>query len=239
MTATVLRVHPPEACDSTGRPYGWASCRDCTDGAADSGGTVRACATCAGTGSLEARALQEYLEQRGHSTGVLRCEQCRHPRSDGAWDPPEPASALDGTFGHADEHALLRLRFGNDPVDTYGTHHSRCDQGCEHRGPVSEQTGPLLTRPSILCTPPALVPITFTPQRPSVAAWLEHVAVHASWRPVGLRVGQPFDGMNPGNPLHVRPFDLRVERLAVLCLRCWAKRTPIAPAPRTPSAGRR
>ena len=235
MSATVLRVHAPEACDSAGRPYGWAVCGDCTGGIADSGGTVRPCTTCAGTDSIEARALREYLEQRGHTTGVVRCEQCRHPRSDGAWDPPNHVSALNGSTGHAEEHALLRQRFGHCPVDTYGTHHSPCDPGCEHRGPVSEQAGPLLARPSILQTPPALVPITFTAERPSVAAWLEHVTVYASWRRVALRVGQPFDGMNPNNPLHVRPFDLRVERLAVLCLRCWARRTPIPSAQRTPA----
>ena len=49
MTATVLRVHAPEACDSTGRPYGWLVCTDCTDGVAYRGATVRPCATCAGT----------------------------------------------------------------------------------------------------------------------------------------------------------------------------------------------
>ena len=237
MSATVLRVHPPEACDRVGRPYGWAACEHCTGGVADSGGTVRPCVACAGTGSLEARALREYLEHHGHTTRVVRCEQCRHPMSGGVWDPPNHVSALDGSTGHAEEHALGRMRYGWDPVDTCGTHHSRCDPGCEHRGPVSEQAGPLLARPSILQTPPALVPITFTADRPSVAAWLEHVTVYAAWRMVALRVGQPFDGMNPNNALHVRPFDLRVERLSVLCLCCWAQRTPIPSTARALPSG--
>lgn len=65
------------------------------------------------------------------------------------------------------------------------------------------------------------------PVAESGCAW----AVEASWRSVEVRRGMVGrrglgDRFDPMNVFHVRPWDLRPENLAVLCLRCWAERVP-------------
>lgn len=248
-TSQILRVYEPDECDAQGVPLDWAYCRSCFGvgcGLIDEDGE-HPCEVCAGHGSLKAAALyavarriavpdHEACGGTGRLTQVwpqhdgsgdigdtchcvtleVRCEDCQHPLAPAVeWDPPQHVSVLDGGTEHGEEHALLRLRYGNEPVKCYGTHWSPCDTQCRHGGPMrARYTGP----PSSLNPEPDRDwhgrAVDFTGPAGGLVAC--RYDVQADWRPVDVRT------------LGWRA-DLRRERLAALCLRCYAIRNPHHP----------
>jgi hypothetical protein len=230
---TVLRVYDPSECDSTGTPLDWERCRACK-GAGEVQSSVTPdidprdpacetredpCGDCEGHGSLKAAALagKEWrAEEWAHATArvrsvvpprVHRCEDCGHPMSEGMWE--------NGTWTRGDagqpgtpEWAFAHLRRGNEPPRnlsadpppthrSFAVHYSPCDEGCRHGGPMRFGDGD-----------------GWDPERAenilvSAVFASEWTHVEASWRPVDIRtLGWPHD--------------LRPERLAILCLRCFA-----------------
>lgn len=129
---------------------------------------------------------------------VIRCEGCWHPMGEGTWDGvPEryPASQLAVIL----DGALTDLCDGFEPASTTtAVYFSPCDEECQHDGPVRAWTD--LDKRWRQIADPA-----------TVADFRGWGAVEAAWRQVDVRtLGWPHD--------------LRPEKLAVLCLRCWADR---------------
>lgn len=97
------------------------------------------------------------------------------------------------------------LREGTDPAD-FGdgncTHYSPCDEGCRHGGPGRWTNGGAM----------GWGLLADSDGYPDVReAVRDRLTPEAAWRPVDVRtLGWPHD--------------LRFEKLAVLCLRCWAAR---------------
>lgn len=228
-TTTVLRVYDPSACDpSTGVPLDWEKCRTC-----DGTGSSRArefgriqtpdgpvflmppdgpaalnepCPTCAGHGSLKEAALRHFERLEGERDGPrlpslqIRCEHCRHPMSAGTWEDR----------GHHRHDlvaglALQLLRDGREPASLWepisyphAVHWSACDEHCTHsgHGRWADFEGEIGD---------AFAPFANAGDAAG-SGW------EASWRQVDVRtLGWPHD--------------LRPEKLAVLCMRCWAKRS--------------
>lgn len=209
----VLRVYDPVECDEHGVPLDWERCRTCVGVGAylDIDLKRQDCPRCDGHGSLKAAALdaltRPILAQRiGESLAehaarqAIRCEGCGHPMSDGTW-------TADGPHAHALACAEETLRLGGEPLNPTDVHYSPCDEGCRHGGPIRSRIdgGRWLVTPNIAVTREGeQVPVSV-----AIAGGLEG---EASWRPVDVRtLGWAHD--------------LRPERLAVLCLRCWAQRT--------------
>lgn len=217
----VLRVYDPAECDERGVPLDWDRCRTC-------GGSGRfrdprywgtmpgstACEHCEGRGSLKAAALYGYLR---HFDGYdkpelpIRCEgeDCGHPMSDGTWSgspPPEIVPATPDYF------------WGNVARDGFTftpyVHYSPCDEGCTH-GYVSEENTGLrwvYADPPIGVAHEPILAAAFEDDTLGLRATIRAKgAIEASWRPVEVRtLGWAHD--------------LRPEKLAVLCLRCWGER---------------
>lgn len=247
---TILRVYDPAECDEAGVPLDWECCRTCagTGWVYSSGvnwpcrdwAAQRGLPTCGNHGSLKAAALaalEDVVEDGfagqgesgqfdvrdcegdktatadqieawalGHEEFVqatearfrVRCEDCGHPMSDGTWEGDKPYFGEDLTLSAA----LDLLRAGTDPAD-FGdgncVHYSPCDKGCRHGGPGREWW-----EVAVGSDPWALTE--------DVSKTAVSYPREASWRPVEVRtLGWPMD--------------LRPERLAVLCLRCYAERT--------------
>lgn len=222
----ILRIYDPPECDAAGVPLDWERCRKCDGGRIKFGPGDVPCDHCDGYRSLKAaalavmgyrsatKAISPYVMTRGEwqrgATSIftghkmidfgplpIRCEDCWHPMSDGTWE---------GDWG--DEitlKSLLSLPF--DGGGFHGTaerkgriHFSRCDERCEHGAPARFGRGDSEWE-SVLDqnTSPAIL---------TAAKWM----VEASWRAVDVRtLGWQHD--------------LRPEKLAVLCLRCWAGRS--------------
>jgi hypothetical protein len=221
---SVLRVYDPGECDERGVPLDWERCRLCNgEGKAfyrprDASYDGEPCQDCGGHGSLKAAALAArpwatYFT--GQEAGPHRCEDCGHPMSEGTWEhrsiklaaglmgASRPAPSAEEVYTTAMGHAITRARRGQEP-ESFGlwdaTHWSHCDEGCRHGGPVRHAglggTDDVLAKGR------------------TVEALIEFFGadkVQASWRPVDVR------------PLGW-PHDLRPEKLAVLCLRCWSAR---------------
>jgi hypothetical protein len=152
-----------------------------------------------------------------HPSGDPRCEDCGHPMSEGTWEDRSPVKRTSlvnpDRLNYAVWQAWFRwamdaLREGQEPPDAMPhsddpapVHFSPCDEGCRHGGPGRWKAG---EHPN---------------QRWIEAGGLMHneagllyvqngLPVEASWRPVDVRtLGWP-----------------QPERLAVLCLRCYADR---------------
>lgn len=229
---SIRRVYDPDECDEQGVPLDWERCRLCDGsgelrqmGTAHDGGEYRPCERCGGHGSLKAAALHEKSLARFPSGAVgwvmlpvapIRCESCSHPMSEGTWDDPFAAANLG--LGYVETRARgerLILR-GEEPraIDAPGTtaslHYSPCDDGCRHDGDhvrwhVRGQgwiEGGRITEPIGQHITRMGPPDDITGPMP----------IEASWRPVDIRcLGWPHD--------------LRPEKLAVLCLRCFAERS--------------
>lgn len=207
----ILRWYDPKECDADGVPLNWGSCRACggsgriplvdearhdTYGHAD-------CEVCGGHGSLKAACKRIYR--------VPRCGDCGHPggpMSEGIWEDGTWPQRGDGPGTHA--WAWEHLRRGNEPPRnlsddtlehrTFAVHYSPCDGGCKHGGPWRWRT---------TATPPD--EWRYIAESPYPHIGNETASVEASWRSVDVR----YLGW---------PHDLRPERLAILCLRCWAAR---------------
>jgi hypothetical protein len=220
---TVLRVYDPPECDERGVPLDWERCR--SSNMMLGGGP--ACPACDGHGSLNAAALAALMtkcrtchhEAAAHVQGVehglcaecdcwgyeargpARCEDCGHPMSEGTWEGGDERAYQDIVEAR---HTVAGryLRRGDEPPNLLPVHFSPCDEGCRHGGPGrfdGDPEGPTVWVP--------LDDVSGTGDaRPMV-----HYGVEASWRQVDVRtLGWPHD--------------LRPEKLAVLCLRCWAGR---------------
>lgn len=212
---SILRVYDPPECDERGVPLDWERC-GCNDSRPVSG-MVRVCAVCDDHGSLKAAALAERWERycrerapaegfvvflRAMLNGPVRCESCSHPMSEGTWENPvRPDSGL-SVLDDIAMRELLARPFGDGFhawAERQGVaHYSPCDEGCSHGGPGRVHLG----------RPAAARLVNDLPMAPRDAT---AGRIEASWRPVDVRtLGWPHD--------------LRPEKLAVLCLRCWAAR---------------
>ncbi len=223
---SILRAYDPPECDGRGVPLDWERCRACeaarnlanfaaAEAMCDLADVHRracaTCATCGGYGSLKAAVLASRLARFRGSVPIPeaeighRCENCGHPLSEGTWEDPPLAEWL-GTFEARERGRKCILR-GVEPKATAGgsQHYSPCDEGCRHSGPLRcDSPSDLTTRWD------TYLPVADTDVLRSVVG--AGVKVEASWRPVDVRcLGWPHD--------------LRPERLAVLCLRCFAART--------------
>lgn len=206
---TMLRVYDPAECDEQGVPLGWGRCRGLDELDGGMGSLHEAlrqrdenCPSCGGHGSLKAAALwAARLRARKDimdTSEVCRCEGCGHPMGEGTWDEPANAETRDDEAEFR-EGVLLNveheLRAGRTGDGGLYVHYSPCDHGCRHGGP-----GRVLARGGAY--------------EASVTSAAREAATHgfvASWRQVDVRtLGWPHD--------------LRPEKLAVLCLRCWAER---------------
>lgn len=224
---SILRIYDPDECDPHGIPLDWKHCRACMGTGDELEGTIgdvplvgdqrvglkpglrrtgRACATCGGHGSLKDAALFGTLAARcgvhtPEPTKGVRCEGCGHPMSEGTWE-----GATGGAVEMIEQAALTMLMRGTEPSNdgTSGpVHHSACDEGCRHSGPVR------VTFESGNQEKMALAAATIGEMVGNVPTNV--VAYEASWRQVDVRtLGWVMD--------------LRPEKLAVLCLRCAAER---------------
>jgi hypothetical protein len=155
-----------------------------------------------------------------------RCEDCGHPAGEGEWEygtwlwagqvPGVTSVAPEGDARRAawkQRSALLSLRDGQEPLrrlryepdQTLDVHWSPCDPRCLH-GP------PFRLRVADVEEPQVVVEADEPAGRWAANVDPRFGPVMASWRQVDVRtLGWPHD--------------LRPERLAVLCLRCWAARS--------------
>jgi hypothetical protein len=231
MSRCVLRVYDPAECDAAGVALDWERCRTC-EGTGAVGGVItgevlrdgehiadlapgrRSCPTCRGHRSLKALVLHDWSRdawEEDHSEHaaptfaehVVRCEDCCHPMSEGTWE---------GTAGAAWRLKLVlaHLQRGLEPDARWGrVHWSPCDERCTHGGhlrfrPVKWADVSLWGREH----PWVDLPDAESAQAPRQFGDYE---TEASWRQVDVR-------------MLGWPHDLRPEKLAVLCLRCWASR---------------
>lgn len=225
----VLRVYDPPDCDEHGVPLGWECCRTCEGSGmvalikagqpmvlsltADGMVVEPTCPTCDGHGSLKAAALHHVVSLRNvyHDGASARCEVCGHQMSDGAWEPGLSEGQAEAGTSAMVGYAFIHLRGGGSmgsPHEPPGpVHYSPCDDGCRHGGPGRWGGRPAQWAYADLAAPPE-GEVEGTVLQDRIAAGFP---VEASWRPVDVRtLGWPHD--------------LRPERLAVLCLRCWAAR---------------
>lgn len=236
---SVLRVYDPSECYSTGLPMDWKRCRNCAgrgviaevSRVAGERGRRVTCEICGGHGSLKAAALAERTRERDGVTVAdmpigpepyrarvfaerhpVRCEGCGHPMSDGTWESDQPYFGASASLDMAAE----LLRDGVDP-STWGDgnciHWSPCDEGCRHLANVGDvrtrgdDHSPGYPHGWAALTRAADADVTLGQM---VEAW-PGKEFEASWREVGARTLS-------------WPHDLRPEKLAVLCLRCWTAR---------------
>lgn len=205
---SVLRVYDPPECDERGDPLDWECCREFT-GLPEHLEFHSRCERCEGHGSLKAAALADCaMRQAGglrpDPPGGIRCESCNHPMSKGTWEGESISIRW----------ALEHLRAQREPPTKReygipcppGVHYSPCDGRCDHGGLVRVHNPDQL--PDAPYWSDALE--FETAVRHNVEAGME---VEASWRQVDIRrMGWPHD--------------LRPEKLAILCTRCYAERTP-------------
>jgi hypothetical protein len=192
-------------------------------------------ATNTGGGVCVCHQTQWAAEDRSNRTVTVegRCEGCSHPMSDGTYNytlryendvgmTVENALALlDAYHGQAVQYdrrntdPYIMLAEGKTP-DWIGQHWSACDEGCRHQATAVRwrtDHGPLpgdgpswwpQDGPGDMAIDGREVG-EYLSDRPRIAP------VEAAWRPVDIRrLGWPHD--------------LRPEKLALLCLRCWAER---------------
>jgi hypothetical protein len=247
---TVLREYKPHECDEQGVPLDWDECRACggtgidhtahrramealaeaheEDPIANSPATVRrpTCEACGGHGSLKAAALADaHGRQPGtlHGQPPARCEGCGHPMGDGTWERGAEYwhEALRRDLGVGSSRwAFEHLRRGNEPPSRtlqhrVGVHFSPCDEGCRHDGPGRHR----LTDEDYLTW--KAIPDT---AKARTGLGVGNYEVEASWRQVDVRTGVPAPANHPHPMIYTRPWNLRPENLALLCLRCWAGR---------------
>lgn len=226
------RVYDPAECDERGVPLDWECCRACEgrgyaiDMRVPRVGPRTAlpegCPVCGGYGSLKAAALSltafppdarrtglttisqnlAMMQLAGLAPPTMRCEGCGHPMSEGTWESGQggyraaPWAAGPGAGLLAAVVSLLRE--GEEP-DSYHVHYSPCDEGCTHSGPGRHR-------------------------------WLDED--YLTWQAADAlleRSVRPYEREASWRPVDVHtlgwPHDLRPEKLAVLCLRCWAARS--------------
>lgn len=203
---SVLGVVDPVDCDERGVPLDWERCRTCN---VDGDGTpiypdghgAPDCPTCGGRGSLKAAAMRVCLTMdEKYALVPVRCEGCGHPMGGGQWDGRDPYARGDLKIL---TYAFQALAAGSavDLEVLERVYWSPCDEGCRHGASVRTPVpGGYWTNLTVIAPEGAAA---------KVAAGER---VEASWRAVDVRtLGWPHD--------------LRPEKLAVLCMRCWAERS--------------
>lgn len=202
----ILRWYEPDECDDNGVPWNWEHCQKC-DGRGFAGEDDQRCGYCEGYGSLRSSLLDVLAHDRSfrYFADPFRCQACGHPMSEGTWEGPAFTSLAEVQRQELD-HAWRCLLEDIEPTGTIGRadYFSPCDDRCRHAGPGrwrSTITGQWLERADD----------SVSVHRVEMML-KEADPVEASWRPVDVRtLGWPHD--------------LRPERLAILCLRCWAARS--------------
>ncbi len=205
---SAMRGLPPE-CDEHGKPLDWDRCRTCGgDGLTTDRYFAEPCDRCGGHGSLKEAALaaMSSFTDTHRPDGTPCCEDCGHPMSEGTWEGFGVYDAPYRSMAEVLADVRQSLSQGVEP-EWHGpgpapVHYSPCDEGCRHGGPghvlVDDSPVDQWQEYTNISLPDAL-------RAPGVKR------IEASWRPVDVRtLGWPHD--------------LRSERLAVLCLRCYAKR---------------
>jgi hypothetical protein len=213
----VLRVYEPAECDSAGVPLDWERCRGLDELDGGMGSLHEACRQrgedcpyCAGHGSLRAAALAcaakaEWRVARGYPfkpspeppDGLTpRCRGCGHPMSDGIWEDP-PLAKWNGYVETRAKAAAAIMAGREIAAHVHSQHYSPCDEGCHHH--------PLTDCRAVRGG--ATHPHAEWSWQNGYSTWPRE----ASWRPVDVRSLS-------------WPHDLRPEKLAVLCLRCFAER---------------
>lgn len=164
----------------------------------------------------------------------VRCEDCGHPMNDGTFEyesvgPLDNGMTLEMSLMVIDQPLAMydslrrRLAAGEHIGSGFGIGEfwSPCDEGCRHGAPirmgvqgveatVDTRTGDVIDGPRPVGRQ-TLVEIDGTAGEWAARIDPRYGPVEASWRPVDVRIlGWPHD--------------LRPEKLAVLCLRCWASR---------------
>lgn len=220
IAARPLRIYDPWELGVGNRPVGWERCEACGGGGKvaspkagwpDSQDSVlavkyesRVCEWCGGHGSLKAACLHGLgLAIRGVTHPLdgdwhmRRCEDCAHPMTEGTWvnpDHPRSGSPI------LDDVAIAELL--TKPYHTFhgwaerhgAVHYSPCDKFCHHSGPGRAPRWGEMVEYNELINNVGITP-----------------GFEASWRPVDVRtLGHPFD--------------LRIERIALLCSRCYGTR---------------
>lgn len=206
---TIPGIIDPPDCDKSGVPLDWERCRDCYGkgrkrhrwaGTMPDGGY--SCERCDGHGSLKAAALAtiqhlDYTQMPGDIPRLgFRCEDCGHPMSEGTWEDISPGRPENDKI----DHEAMRKGYAAAAWKILSV---------DKQEPTKRIGDLTLYSP---CDegcrhggPGRLdgIPIADM-QRARIRA-------EASWRPVDVRtLGWPHD--------------LRPEKLAVLCLRCYAER---------------
>lgn len=219
---SVLRIYDPNECDEHGVPLDWERCRKCSDGRIvtpeyERGGDIqwRTCDRCDGHGSLKAAALLAFWGV-GYQPSVVGEDGKPRFRCEDCGHPMSEGTWEPVESWPTEGGEVDLLRAVGDVGQARGRHYSPCDEGCRHGGPGR-----------IIAT----------------AEWnkgrVENVAK--------LNVYEGYDKQASWRPVDVRTLgwahDLRPEKLAVLCLRCWAARgkptVPNVPVPATPDNPRR
>lgn len=233
---SVLRVYDPAECDDRGVPLDWEKCRYCegegtvlrnyghtaldgSDTREKQGVQIERCVVCDGYGSLKAAVLA-WIEARRENAYErtfgwdpvpvdrpyrTRCEDCGHLMSEGMWE----RQPLPGLHSYPPEESTLSeaarcLSEGLEPGGTMlSTHYSPCDEGCRHGGSGRRNKVGFTEWKSVEVDTES-----------TIGYWtgIAGQRFEASWRPVDVRTL----GWH---------HDLRTEKLAVLCLRCWAARS--------------
>lgn len=206
---TIPGIIDPPDCDKSGVPLDWERCRTC-EGRGEAHGSwpdgrmatmPDRCPTCDGHGSLKAAAL-DHLKRIGKARTwttpdyAPRCEDCGHPMSEGTWEDISPGRPENDKI----DHEAMRKGYAAAAWKILSV---------DKQEPTKRIGDLTLYSP---CDegcrhggPGRLdgIPIADM-QRARIRA-------EASWRPVDVRtLGWPHD--------------LRPEKLAVLCLRCYAER---------------
>lgn len=140
-----------------------------------------------------------------------RCEDCGHPRSNGTWvyrssgvdsRAPDKSPLSDLAWKQA---ALVDLRCGKEPriQSIHYVHYSPCDEECRHHGRMRFHGGHI--------TEWYYDDLPRRIRADAAVATFERI--EASWRDVEVRFMPRLSPLTP-------------SETAMLCLRCWAARTP-------------
>lgn len=210
---SLLRIYDPWELDQDGIPLDFGQCRTCQGTGEqemqDARPWAAPCGRCVGHGSLKAAALFGRLEVAwGHGpvrvgspaaakmlADVGRCEGCNHPMGEGTWVGESHFNTID----RPESWAIAHLRAGDEPPRRIcdlevRTHFSPCDEDCHHSGPGRAPRFGEMAEYNALITNVGTTP-----------------GFEASWRHVDVRtLGHPHD--------------LRLERLGLLCPRCYVAR---------------